>query len=69
MMLPSLISKAMKNLFKNIWEAPASTAAAAITAALGVFIFADIGMPKESLTVLAALSAGLSLFAGPNPKN
>lgn len=56
----------MKNLFKNIWEAPASSAASAITAALGVFIASDIGIPKWLLVVMAGVSASLALFSGPN---
>jgi hypothetical protein len=58
----------MKNLFKNIWDAPAATAGSAFVAALGVIIVADIAAPKWLTLGLAAASAFLSLFSGPNSK-
>ena len=58
----------MKNLIKNIWDAPAATAASAIVSALGVIIVTDVTMPKWLLLALAAASALLAAFSGPNPK-
>lgn len=56
----------MKNLFKNIWQAPASTVAAALVAAIGVATAADIELSKELIVGLSALSAFLAVFSGPN---
>ncbi len=56
----------MKSLFKNIIGAPASTFAAAIIAALGVFIASGIELPEIAIVILMAVAAFLSLFSGPN---
>lgn len=55
----------MKNLLRNIWEAPASTSAAAIMAGLGVYTVSDLSMPQWLLVTLMAISSALALFAGP----
>ena len=56
----------MYALIKNIWQAPAATAACAICLALTVLTGSEIEMPKELVVGLLALSAFLSGFSGPN---
>lgn len=56
----------MKNLFKNIWAAPAATMAAALVAAIGVITAADIEVSKGVIVGLSAVSALLATFSGPN---
>lgn len=56
----------MKNLFKNIWEAPAATISAALVATLTYAIAADIEWNKWILISLGGTSAFLSTFSGPN---
>lgn len=56
----------MKNLAKNIWEAPAATSAAALVAAIGVITAADIEASKWLIVVLSSASALLATFSGPN---
>lgn len=56
----------MKALFKNIFDAPAATAAGAIVAALAVITGSDVDLPKEVMVGLMALSALLATFSGPN---
>jgi hypothetical protein len=58
----------MKNLLKNIWEAPSSTISVALTASIGVIIAADIQAPPWVFVSLAASSAFLGIFGGPNTK-
>lgn len=58
----------MKNLIKNIWQAPAATIAGGITASIGVVIAADIELSKVAMITMLSLSAFLSVFSGPNPK-
>ena len=59
----------MKALLKNIIQAPASTFAGAIIAALGVFIASEIPMPMIVMVSLMAVAAFLSIFSGPNKPN
>lgn len=56
----------MKNLFTNIWKAPASTIAAGLVAAIGVIIAADLDVDNTVIIGLSALGAFLGLFSGPN---
>lgn len=56
----------MKELFRNIIDAPAATMAGAITAALAVVIGADLGLPTAVVVGLMSVSAFLSIFSGPN---
>lgn len=56
----------MKNLFRNIWEAPASTIAGGLVAAIGVSVASDIELPKMVILALSATSAFLAVFDGPN---
>lgn len=56
----------MKNLFKNIWDAPASTIAGGLVAAIGVAVAADVELPKVAVVSLSAVSAFLAVFDGPN---
>jgi hypothetical protein len=58
----------MKNLIKNIWEAPSSTISVALTAAIGVIIAGDIDAPPWVFVALAASAAFLGIFGGPNTK-
>ena len=58
----------MKNLLKNIWEAPASTLAGGIIGALGVVTVADVEMPAWAKVGLMALAAFLAVFDGPNKR-
>jgi hypothetical protein len=57
----------MKNLFKNIWQAPASTIAGGLVAAIGVAAASDAGWSKETIVTLSTISAFLAVFAGPKP--
>lgn len=54
----------MKNLLKSIWEAPASTCAGAIIAALTSITAADIELPKGWFVGLGATAAALAVFSG-----
>ena len=54
----------MKNLLKSIWEAPASTCAGAIIAALTYITAADVDMPKWAFVSLGASAAALAVFSG-----
>lgn len=56
----------MKNLIKNIWQAPSSTIAGGLVAAIGIAIASDIEMPKSLIVALSAVSAFLAVFDGPN---
>lgn len=56
----------MKNLLRNILDAPAATAASALVSGLAVVIATDMAMPKWVLLSAAILSAVLSAFSGPN---
>jgi len=55
----------MKPQCTNLWKGPGSTFASAITAALTFILAADVELPKSVLVAAGAISAGLSLFAGP----
>jgi len=59
----------MKNLFRNIWDAPSSTVAGALVASIGVITASDISVDKGVIVALAAASAFLAIFGGPNTKN
>lgn len=54
----------MKNLLSNIWNAPASTSAGALMAALTYILAADVEMPKWALISIGASSAALAVFSG-----
>lgn len=54
----------MKNLLKSIWEAPASTCAGAIMAALMSVTAADVQMPKWAFVSIGAAAAALAVFSG-----
>lgn len=56
----------MKNLFKNIWQAPASTIAGGMVAAIAVITATDIEVPKYVILALSSVSAFLAVFDGPN---
>ena len=56
----------MKNLLKNIWDAPAATFASGLSASIGVIIVADIEVSPWVIISLSATSAFLALFSGPN---
>lgn len=56
----------MKNLLRNVWDAPASTLASAIIGGLGAIIASDFEMPKWILLSMVAISAFLAAFDGPN---
>jgi hypothetical protein len=58
----------MKNLLKNIWNAPASTSAGALMAALTYVLAADVEMPKWALVSIGATSAALAVFSGSSRK-
>ena len=58
----------MKNLFKNLWQAPAATAASALVSGLGVVIATDTVLPKWALLSAAVAAAILSAFSGPSKK-
>jgi hypothetical protein len=55
----------MKQLFKNLWEGPASSFAGAITLALSSLISSGFEMPPVAIAIVGALAAMLSFFAGP----
>ena len=59
----------MKNLFKNIWTAPSSTVAGALVASIGVITASDLTVDKSVIVALAAVSAFLAIFGGPNSKS
>jgi len=56
----------MKALIKNIWEAPGATMAGALVAAIGVLTVAEIEVDPWVIVGLAAASAALAVFSGPN---
>ena len=57
----------MKNLFKNLWEAPSSTLAAGIIAALGIITTqTEMDLPGWAILTASALAAFLAAFDGPN---
>lgn len=56
----------MKNLLKNIWESPGSSAAGAVNASLAVIIASDANFPSWVLVSLAAGAAFLGFLSGPN---
>ena len=56
----------MKNLFKNIWNAPASTIAAGICASIAVITANGKSLPEWGMITLLAVAAFLSLFSGKN---
>lgn len=56
----------MKNLFRNIWEAPGSTISGGIIAAIGALLATDADVPKNLMITLICISAFLSIFSGPN---
>lgn len=58
----------MKNLLKNIWMAPSSTVAGALVASIGVITASDLTVDKSVIVALAAVSAFLAIFGGPNSK-
>ncbi|MCB1134240.1 MAG: hypothetical protein KDN05_24195 [Verrucomicrobiae bacterium] len=57
----------MKKLISNIWNAPASTSAGAICAALAVVTAADVGLPPPWQVGLLALAAFLGFFGDRKP--
>jgi|DEB0MinimDraft_6_1074348.scaffolds.fasta_scaffold53766_3 hydroxymethylpyrimidine/phosphomethylpyrimidine kinase len=60
----------MKPQCTNLWKGPGSTFASAITAALTFILAADVELPKGVLVAAGAISAALSILAGPQkPKN
>lgn len=56
----------MKNLLKNLWEAPAATMAGAINAAIAVVIAAELNVPDAWLIGIAAAGAFFGFISGPN---
>lgn len=56
----------MKNLLKNIWDAPSSTIAGGLVAFIGVITATDIEVSKGLIVTLSAVSAFLAVFGGPN---
>jgi len=57
----------MKNLLKNLWEAPASTLAAGIIASLGIVTTqTELDLPGWVILAASALAAFLAAFDGPN---
>lgn len=56
----------MKNLLRNIWDAPGATIAGGIIAALGVLTVTDVELPEGVTLSLMALAAFLGVFSGPN---
>lgn len=56
----------MKNLLKNIWEAPGASIAGALNAALAVVIASDLGIPIWALVSMSASAAFLGFLSGPN---
>ncbi len=59
----------MKNLIKNIWNAPASTIAGALVASIGVIVVTDLNVPTWAIIALTATSAFLAVFSGSKPNN
>lgn len=58
----------MKNLLTNIWNAPASTTAGALMAALTYVLAADVDLPKWALVAIGSTSAALAVFSGTGKK-
>jgi hypothetical protein len=58
----------MKNLLTNIWNAPASTSAGALMAALTYVLAADVDMPKWAIVSIGASAAALAVFSGSGKK-
>jgi hypothetical protein len=56
----------MKNLFKNIWDAPASTIAGGVVAGIGIVTVSDIELNPYFILCLSAVAAFLAVFDGPN---
>lgn len=54
----------MRNLFRNIWEAPGSTIAGAIAASIGVITASGAEVPGWVVIGLSAVSAFLAVFSG-----